>query len=52
MPEPTDELDTDNEDEYATYCPDCDAMFGPDEDGHDTDICIECGAGDCFEVPW
>ena len=36
---------------YVTYCPDCHAQYGPDEDGYDWEECIECGEGNCFEIP-
>lgn len=39
------------EESYATYCPDCEAMFFESDDGYSQDECIECGEGNCYEVP-
>jgi hypothetical protein len=35
---------------YATFCPDCGAIFNDDEDGFDQEECIECGESNCYEV--
>lgn len=39
-------------DRYATYCPECDFIAGPDEEGFDYEECLECGSPDVYEVPW
>lgn len=44
-------IDTDTPETFATYCPDCEAMFMDGEEGHGNDECFECGEGNCYEVP-
>lgn len=41
----------DEEEEYGTYCPDCQAIFFPGEEGFGYEECFECGGIDTFEVP-
>lgn len=36
----------------ATYCPDCDAVFEPHDDGYDEAECFECGARNVFKIEW
>lgn len=36
--------------DYATYCPDCDAIFYQGDEGWDYDECIECGSPNVYEV--
>ena len=44
-------LDDEDLQEWATYCPDCEAMYFSDEEGYEWEECIECGECNCFEVP-
>ena len=37
-------------DNTVTYCPDCHAQYGPEEEGFGWDECIECGGGECFDL--
>lgn len=40
-----------DDNQYATYCPDCDAMFFEGDEGFDYEICIECDSPNVYEVP-
>lgn len=36
---------------YATYCPECQAMFFDGDEGFDYENCLECGSDAVYEVP-
>jgi len=37
--------------EFATYCPDCEAHFMAGEVGFEREECFECGEANCYEIP-
>lgn len=39
-----------SDEHYATYCPDCEAMFFEGDEGHDWEQCFDCGESNVYEV--
>lgn len=48
---PPDDLEPDDGEAFATFCPDCAAHFYDGEEGHGSEECFECGSTDVYEVP-
>lgn len=36
----------------ATYCPECESVFEPGEDGYLGIACVDCGSGLIHEITW
>lgn len=41
---------TEEEENSATYCFDCSAIFVFGEEGYSFEECLECGESNCFEI--